>query len=386
MKVAVIGAGCSRFGKRDDVTVQELAYESVKEAMEDAGVTHDDIDLSIVGCVGTRSYELMPAVPVNEYCGFSGKGPMRVEAACATGSAAIGTAYNWIKSGMVDVAIAIGVEKMTEVDTAISLAVGGRAGNYLWEFHQYGTTFPAYYAMHATAHMSRYGTTEEQMALVAVKAHRNAAKNPKAHFQKEIDVEKVLSSRVIAYPLKLYDCSPVSDGASAVILASERRVKELGVDAVWIEGIGYSSDTASMTMRGGFIGLRSSVEAARVAYKMAGIENPVNQLDFATVHDCFTIAEILAYEDLGFCRKGDGGRFVKEGESDFGGVLPVNTFGGLKGKGHPLAATGIAMVYEIFRQLREEAGKLQVDLKNYTALSHNVGGTGHFAWVFIFRR
>ncbi|AGK61190.1 Acetyl-CoA acetyltransferase [Archaeoglobus sulfaticallidus PM70-1] len=385
MKIGIIGVGCSKFGVRD-TTIQELAFEAVKEALDDANITQDDVNISVVGSVGTRNYELMPAVPVNEYCGFSGKGPIRVESACATGSSAVYTAYASIASGVAEVAIAIGVEKMTEVETPVSLAVGGRAGNYLWEFHQYGTTFPAYYAMHASSHMAKYGTTEEQMALVAVKAHRNAVKNPKAHLQKEIDVETVLNSRVIAYPLKLFDCSPISDGASAVILASESKVKELGADAVWIEGIGYSSDTSNMTRRESFVGLKASVEASRMAYRMAKIDNPVNQLDIATVHDCFTIAEIIAYEDLGFCRKGEGGRFIEDGESDFGGKIPVNTFGGLKAKGHPLAATGTAMVYEIVKQLREEAGKLQAEIKNYAGLTHNIGGTGHFAWVFVLRR
>jgi len=385
VKVGVVGVGCSKFGRRE-VTLQELAFEAVDEALKDAGLTQDNIDISIVGCAGTRSYELMPAVPVNEYCGFAGKGPVRVEAACATGSAAIYVAYTSIVSGIADVAIAIGVEKMTEVETAVSLAIGGRSGNYLWEFHQYGTTFPAYYAMHATAHMAKYGTTEKQLSLAAVKAHRNAAKNPKAHFQKEITVEDVLNSRMIAYPLKLYDCSPISDGASAAILASEEKVEELGLDAVWIEGIGYSSDTSNMTRRESFVGLKATVDAAKMAYRMAKIDNPLNQLDLATVHDCFTIAEIMAYEDLGFCRKGEGGKFIESGESDFGGKLPVNTFGGLKAKGHPLAATGVAMVYEIVKQLREDAGSLQVDLKIYRALTHNVGGTGHFCWVFVFGR
>ncbi|MEM2712811.1 MAG: beta-ketoacyl synthase N-terminal-like domain-containing protein, partial [Candidatus Jordarchaeales archaeon] len=185
MRVGVIGVGCSKFGVRRDVTLQEIAFEAVKEAVVDAGVSREDIELSVVGTAGTRSYELMPAVPVNEYCGFAGRGPLRVEAACATGSAAVYAAYSSIKAGLVDVAIAIGCEKMTEVDTATSLAVGGRGGSYLWEFHQYGTTFPGHYAMHASAHMARYGTTEKQMAMVAVKNHRNAARNPKAHFQKE---------------------------------------------------------------------------------------------------------------------------------------------------------------------------------------------------------
>lgn len=387
MKVGVIGVGCSKFGRRDDVTIQELAYEAVKEALDDAELTQDDVDLSVVGSVNTRGYELMPAVPVNEYCGFAGKGPMRVEAACATGAAAVYTACTSIAAGMADIAIAIGVEKMTEVDTATSLAIGGRAGNYLWEFHQYGTTFPGYYAMHASAHMAKFGTSEEQMARVAVKAHRNAAKNPKAHFQKEITVEDVLNSRVITYPLKLYDCSPISDGSSAAILASEEKIKELGIDdVVWIEGIGYASDTANMTNRDSFVGLKATVMAAEMAYRRAGIDNPLKQLDVATVHDCFTIAEIMAYEDLRFCRKGEGGKFVEEGKSEIDGILPVNTFGGLKAKGHPLAATGVAMVYELVRQLREDAGKLQVEIRNGRALLHNVGGTGHFAFVMILGR
>ncbi|MEM1576173.1 MAG: thiolase domain-containing protein [Archaeoglobaceae archaeon] len=385
MKVGVVGVGCSKFGQRD-VTIQELAFEAVSEALKDAQLSQEDIEMSVVGCVGTRGYELMPAVVVNEYCGFAGKGPIRVEAACATGSAAVYTAYSSIKAGIADIAIAIGVEKMSEVDTATSAAIGGRAGNYLWEFHFYGTTFPAYYAMHATAHMAKFGTTEKQMALVAVKAHRNAAKNPKAHFQKEITVEDVLKSRMITYPLKLYDCSPIGDGASAAILASEKAVKEHGFDPVWIESVGYSSDTSNMSMREGYVGLKATRMAAEMAYKGAKVTEPLNSFDLATVHDCFTIAEIMAYEDLGFCKKGEGGKFIENGESDFGGKIPVNTFGGFKAKGHPLAATGVAMVYEVVKQLREEAGNLQVDLKHYRALTHNVGGTGHFCWVFILGR
>ncbi|MBS7246732.1 MAG: thiolase domain-containing protein [Candidatus Jordarchaeales archaeon] len=385
MRVGVIGVGCSKFGVRRDVTLQEIAFEAVKEAVVDAGVSREDIELSVVGTAGTRSYELMPAVPVNEYCGFAGRGPLRVEAACATGSAAVYAAYSSIKAGLVDVAIAIGCEKMTEVDTATSLAVGGRGGSYLWEFHQYGTTFPGHYAMHASAHMARYGTTEKQMAMVAVKNHRNAARNPKAHFQKEVTLEEALASSYVAYPLRLFDCSPISDGAAAAILASEKKIKELGVDnPVWISGVGYSSDTANLSRRKDYGGLMATVAASRMAYKMAGIDNPLKQLDVASVHDCFTIAEIMAYEDLGFCRKGEGGRFIEDGGPDFGGHIPVNTFGGLKAKGHPLGATGVAMVYEVVKQLREEAGSLQVDLKNYRGLTHNIGGTGHFGWVFVF--
>lgn len=384
-KVAIIGVGNSKFGVRSEVTLQELSFEATKEALEDAGITQDDIELSVVGSAGTRLYELLPAVPINEYIGLNGKGPIRVEAACATGSAAVYTAYTSIASGHVDISIAIGVEKMREVDTATSLAVGGRGGNYLWEFHSFGTTFPAYYALYATAHMAKYGTTEEQLAKVAVKAHKYGAMNPKAHFQREVTIDKVLESRVVAWPLKLYDCCPISDGAAAVILASEKRMKELKVETpIRIGSVGFSSDTANMCRRLDYVTLGATVKAAETAYKQVKLD-PLD-IDVATVHDCFTIAEILAYEDLGFCKKGEGGKLIDEGQTELGGKIPVNVDGGLKAKGHPLGATGCSMIYELTKQLREEAGKRQVPLKKYTALAHNVGGTGHYCYVTILRR
>ena len=385
-KVAVIGVGNSKFGDRTDVTLQELAFEAVKEALEDAKMTQKDIELSVVGTAGTRTYELYPAVPVNEYSGFYDRGPIRVEAACATGSAAVYTAYASVACGQVDVAIAIGVEKMREVDTPTSLAVGGRGGNYLWEFHFCGTTFPAYYALYASSHMARYGTTEEQMAKVAVKAHKYGAMNPKAHLQRPITIEDVLKSNVVARPLKLYDCCPVSDGSAAVILASEDKIKEVGGSEtpIWIDAMGYSSDTANICRRPHYVGLEATARASKMAYKQAKLK-PEN-VDVAAVHDCFTIAELMAYEDLGFCEKGKGGELIDEGQTEIGGKIPVNVDGGLKSKGHPLGATGCSMVYELTKQLRGERGKMQVSLRNYTALSHNVGGTGHYCWVTILRR
>lgn len=384
-KVAVIGVGHSKFGVRSDATIQEIAFEAVKDAFEDADIRQKDVELSVVGTAGTRTYELMPAVPINEYAGLEEKGPLRVEAACATGSAAVHTAYVNVASGQVDVAMAIGVEKMCEVDTATSMAVGGRGGNYLWEFHLFGTSFPAYYALHATAHMAKYGTTEEQMAKVAVKAHKYGAMNPHAHFQREITIEKALKSRVITWPLKLYDCCPISDGAAAVILASEDSVKKLKVETpVWVDAIGFSSDTSNICRRHDYVGLRAAVRASQMAYKRAKIAP--QSVDVATVHDCFTIAEIMAYEDLGFCKKGEGGRLLDEGQTEIGGKIPVNVDGGLKSKGHPLGATGCSMIYELTKQLRGEAGKRQVPLKNYVALAHNIGGTGHYAYVTILRR
>jgi acetyl-CoA C-acetyltransferase len=384
-RVAVVGVGMSAFGVRNDVTIQELVWEAVREALDDSGLEQKDIELSVVGTVNTRGYELMPAVVVNEYSGLTGRGPVRVEAACATGSAALWTAYSAVASGQVDVAIAIGVEKMNEVDTATSLAVGGRAGNYLWEFHMYGTTFPAYYAFYATAHMQKFGTTEEQMAMVAVKNHRYASRNPKAHFQFEVTLEEVLKSRPIAWPLKLLDCSPISDGAAAAVLASEDVAGKITDTPVWIEAIGYSSDTSNFTRRPHYLGLEATRKAAEMAYRRSGVEP--RQVEVAEVHDCFTIAEIMAYEDLGWVEKGKGGIFIAEGQSELGGKVSVNLSGGLKAKGHPLGATGLAQIYELVKQLREERERgRQAPLRNYIALGHNVGGTGHYAYVTILRR
>ncbi|MBP1449180.1 MAG: thiolase domain-containing protein [Thermoproteus sp.] len=342
--------------------------------------------LSAVGSVATRDVEPLPAVPVNEYAGLSGKGPLRVEAACATGSAAFTTAYNMVASGFVDVALAVGVEKMNMVDTSTSLAVGGRSGNYMWEYHFYGTTFPGYYALYAIAHMAKFGTTEEQLALVAVKAHKYAAKNPKAHFQYEVTVEDVLKSRPVAWPLKLLDCSPISDGSAAAVLASEDVVRKLHVDTpIWVAGIGYGSDTANIARREDFVSLKATKLAAQMAYKRAGISS--QDVEVAEVHDCFTIAEIMAYEDLGWTEKGKGGKFVEEGQSDIGGKVSVNLSGGLKAKGHPLGATGLAMIYEIVKQLREERERgRQAPLKRYIGLTHNIGGTGHYGYVIVLRR
>lgn len=386
-RVAIVGIGHSKFGVRTDVNMCELAFEAVKPALEDAGVTQADIPFVSVGTVGVWYEEPLPAVAIAEYCGLSGAGLVRCEAACASGSAAVNTAYTAIASGQVDLAMAIGAEKMTEVDTLTAVELIGRAGSYLWEFENFGMTFPAYYALHAVAHMHKYGTTEEDLALVSVKNHKYGAMNPLAHFQREITVEDVFSSHVIAWPLKLYDCCPISDGAAAVVLASEEKVKELGIDTpVWIEAIGYSSGTANLSKRKDYVSLEATVKASRIAYKKAGISP--GDVDVATVHDCFTIAEILAYEDLGFCKKGEGGKMIREGETEIGGRIPVNIDGGLKAKGHPIGATGVSMVVELTKQLREEVkpASRQAPMKNYVALAHNVGGTGHYCYVTILRR
>lgn len=386
--VAIIGVGNSKFGNRNDVNLAELVFEAFKPSLEDAGIRPKDVEFVSLGSVGAGAWyeELLPAVVTAEYCGLTKAGLVRCEAACASGSAAFLTAYWAIASGQAEIALALGLEKMREVDTPTAMEWIGRAGYYLWEFHNFGLTFPAYYAFHATAHMSKYKTTEEDLALVAVKNHKYGAMNPIAHFQKPITVDDVLSSMVVAWPLKLYDCCPLTDGAASIVLASEEAVKKLKIDTpVWISGIGYSSGTANLSKRPDYVGLEASVIAAQMAYKIAGVLP--TQIDAAVVHDCFTIAEIMAYEDLGFCSKGEGAHLLREGQTEIGGKIPVNMDGGLKAKGHPIGATGCSMIYELTKQLREEAeGGRQVPMKNYIALAHNVGGTGHYCYVTVLRR
>lgn len=387
-KVAVIGIGNSKFGVRNDVTISELAFEAVKPALEDAGVASGDIGFVAFGSVGAGAWyeELLPAVTSAEYCGLTKAGLVRCEAACASGSAAFFTAYSAVASGHTDLALAMGAEKMRQIDTPTSMEWIGRAGYYFWEFHNFGITFPAYYALYANAHMAKYGTTEEDLALVAVKNHKYGSLNPIAHLKSKVTVDDVLSSMVIASPLKLYDCCPVSDGSATLVLASEEKVKELKIEMpVWIAGIGYSSGTANLSKRSDFVGLEASVLASRRAYKAANVTP--DQIDFADVHDCFTIAEIMAYEDIGLCAKGEGVKLLREGQTEIGGRIPVNMDGGLKSKGHPIGTTGCSMIYELAKQLRGQAEKgRQVPLKNNVGLAHNVGGTGHYCYVTILKR
>ncbi len=386
-RVAIVGVGHSKYGYRYDVNLQELAWEAIKQALEDAGLDQKSIEYVVYGNVGVWSSEPLPAVAINEYAGLTPTGTMRVEAACATGSAAIKAAYDAVASGMADIAMAVGVEKMNESPTPIVVELIGRAGNYFWEFESFGLTFPGYYALYATAYMAATGATEEDLCRVAVKNHYYAARNPKAHFPREITLEQCMQSRYIAWPLKLYDCSPITDGAAAVILASEELARKITDTPVWIKGVGVASDTSNISRRPDFIVRRGVVEAVKRAYRMAGIdyENAAKQVDLAEVHDAFTIAEILSYEELGFAKRGEGYKLIREGQTYIGGLIPVNVSGGLKAKGHPLGATGVGMAAEIALQLRGEADKgRQVPVKNGVGVANNVGGTGHYAYVFVY--
>ena len=382
-KVAVVGIGHGKFGVRSDASLRELAFEAVKACLDDANISLKEVDSMVTGIAGDEfALGLQPSAQVHDYIGFHPKPNFRVEGACATGSIALRTGIMNVASGLADVVLVVGVEKMTEVPTGIATEIMGKAGDSIWEY-PFGTTFPGYYAMIANAHMAEYGTTEEQLAMVSVKNHYYGSLNPYAQMQKAIDLQKALTSFTVAYPLKLYDCSLITDGAAAVIIASEERAKAISKKPVWIVGSAVATDTLRLGDRKSLTSILAAREAARIAYKMAGV-GPAD-IDVATVHDCFTIAEIVAYEDLGFCERGEGGKLIEAKETYLGGRIPVNVDGGLKSKGHPIGATGVSMAIEITKQLRGEAGERQVKDPEI-GLSHNVGGTGQVVAVHIFRR
>lgn len=386
--VAIIGVGHSKFGTRKDVNIAELCWEALKPAFETTNLEPKDIEFFVVSTLGIWNSEQTVPSLIAEYADLVPKGSMRVEAACASGSAAIRVGYMTIQSGMANIVLVLGIEKMQESPNPTVIELIGRFGSFFWEFENFGLTFPGYYAMYGTAYMIKYGATEEDYAKVAVKNHYYGAKNPYAQFQREINVETVLKSPYIAWPFKLYDCSPITDGSACVILASEEKVKEMGIDEkVWIIAQGVGTGTANLSKREDFTTLPSVVYAAEVAYKIAGIDksDPVKYLDGANVHDCFTAPEIIAYEDLNFCRRGEGVKLIREEQTYIGGKIPVNVDGGLKAKGHPIGATGVSQAVEAYKQLLQKAepGR-QADIVKGRWLTHNVGGTGHYAYVTIY--
>jgi acetyl-CoA C-acetyltransferase len=381
-RVGVIGIGHGRFGRRSDATVQELAFEAFRAAIEDAGIDRQVIDASVIGAVPEYHKQRSVAGVVQEYLDLNPKPTWLTEVACASGSAAVRTGWMAIQSGLHKVVAVIGCQKMTELSTAEILALMGRVGEVQWE-SVFGTTFPSYYAMFANRHMHEFGTTREQLLEVAIKNHHYGALNPNALFRKEITMEKALASDPVASPLCVYDCCANADGAACVILADEERAAEHGDRVVWLDGVGCATASMSVLRRPNLVGLPSAEEAARQAYEMAGIG--AQDVDVADVHDCFTIAEIMAYEDLGFCARGEGGSFIEEKRSYIGGDVAVNVDGGLKAKGHPIGATGVSMAYEIVTQLRGDAGDRQV-LDADVGLTHNVGGIGQYTFVNLFRR
>ncbi len=382
MKVGIIGIGHGKFGRRDDVSVPELAFEPFVSAMDDAGISREDIEATVIGAAPVYMIQRSIAGPVTEYLGLNPQPVWLTEAACSSSAVALRTAYAQIASGMHDLVLVLGVQKMLEQKTAEILKIMGRSGDIQFEA-PFGTTFANYYALYARQHMARYGTTKEQLAAVAVKNHHYATMNPYAMFQKEITLEKALNSRIIASPLHLFDCCANADGAAALIVANEEKAKQLSDTPIWISGLGAATAPFSVLVRPDLTTLSSAVDASKTAYAQAKVSP--SEIDVAAVHDCFTIAEIMAYEDLGFTDKGGGGPLAAEGQTYHDGDIPVNVDGGLKAKGHPVGATGCSQVIEIVKQLRGDAGKRQVEGAE-VGLTHNVGGHGQYCAVHILRR
>jgi acetyl-CoA C-acetyltransferase len=382
--VSIVSAGLSKFGKNEGLYARELFAEAVKEAFDRCPKLEPkrDIKAMFVGHMG-EAYEHQGhmGAAAADWAGLLNIPATRTEAACASSGAALRSGVYAVLSGLADIVMVGGVEKMTHRTTAEVTEYLAMASDYPFE-QWHGITFPALYALMATAHMHQYGTTERQMAQVAVKNHYHGSLNPKAQMQKEITVETALASRLVASPLKLYDCSLITDGASCVVLTKPELANRFTDQPVHIVGSGQASDTIGLYERQSLTSLLAARLAAKTAYDMA-VVTP-DDVDVAEVHDCFTIAEIIAYEDLGFCPEGKGGTLAENGETRLGGRLPVNTSGGLKAKGHPVGATGTAQAYEMYLQLTGQADKRQV--KNAkTGLTHNVGGSGATATVHIYR-
>lgn len=384
-RVAIIGVGQSKFGELWDLSFRDIFLSAGVEALEDAGLEGKEIDAIYVGNMSSGRYLAQEhiAALIADYAGLSELNipSTRVEAADASGGLALRQAYMAVASGIHDVVIAAGAEKVTDVGSDVAMDILSSSADREWEGFV-GANIPSLYAMIARLHMEKYGTSPEDLARVSVKNHKNATMNPKAQFKREITLDVAIKSPFVAEPLRLFDCAPVSDGAAAVILADEKTAREYTDTPVYISACAQASDYLSLQCRKDFVTMNSVVHAARSAYKQAGITP--KDIDVAEVHDSFTIAEIIAYEDLGFVKKGEGKTLIREGVTEIDGGLPVNTSGGLKACGHAIGATGIRQAVEIVMQLRGDAGKRQVDAENGLAL--NVGGTGATAVVSIFSR
>lgn len=382
-RVAIVGVGMSKFGELWDKSFRDIIAEAGLMALEDANMESKDIQ-ALYGATmasGKLIGQEHIAPLIADQMGFKNIPATRVENACASGGTALREAYFAVASGAFDIVAVGGVEKMTDVSTSSATTALGGAGDQEWELFQ-GATFPALYALMARRHMYEFGTTEEQLAMVAVKNHENAYKNKFAQFHNLITVDDVLNSKLVADPLKLLDCSPITDGAAVVILAPLEIAKKYNDAPVEIVASAQASDRIALHDRETLTSLKATQIAAREAYRQAKLEP--KDIQVCEVHDCFTIAEIMAIEDLGFFKKGEGGKATEEGQTKIGGKVAINTSGGLKGCGHPVGATGIKQAVEITWQLRGEAEGRNTNAE--IGMTHNVGGSGATAVVHIFKR
>jgi acetyl-CoA C-acetyltransferase len=377
--VAIIGVGQSDFVRGYEGSIRELSFEAFREAMQDAGITPSQVDASIICSAPEYDKQRSPAGLMAEYLGLNPQPTFAVESVCSSSTTGIRTAYALIKSGLHDVVAVVGFQKMSEISSADSQERMGRGTDIMWE-SPFGTMMPAYYAMHARAHFDTYGSTEKDLALIRVKAAKYGLLNDRAVYRKELTLEQALNADVVASPLKRFDCCANADGSSCIILASAERARAISDKPVWILGLGSATASLSLTGRDSYAGLESARLAALQAYEMASLKP--GDIDVAEVHDCFTIAELMAYESLGFAEPGRGVELIREGETYIGGKIPVNVDGGLLSKGHPIGATGGSQVRTIVLQLRGEADEIQVPGAE-VGLVHNIGGVGIYGNVVI---
>ena len=386
-RVAIIGVGQTAFVRGYPGSIRELAFDGFKECMIDAQVSVKDIDASIVCSAPEYDKQRSPAGVLAEYFGLTPQSTFYVESLCSSSTTGVRLAYSLIKSGLHDTVAVIGFQKMSEISSRESQERMGRGTDVQWE-SPFGTMMPAYYAMFACGHMAKYGTTPEDLALIRVKASTYGQINEKAVYRKAVTLDMFTDpantlSGPVASPLRVGDCCANADGASCIILASEEKAKAICKKPVWVMGIGAASAPVNMTGRKSFAGLEAAENAGQQAYKMAGI-TPKN-VNVAEVHDCFTIAEMMAYEGLGFAKPGEGRNLIRSKETYKEGSIPVNVDGGLLSKGHPIGATGGSQIRTIVLQLRGEAGGMQVKDPEI-GLVHNVGGVGLYANVIILGR
>lgn len=383
-RVAVVGAGCAKFGDRPEASYHDLVVEAAHAALRDAGMDPTSaeglqrIDACWIGTYSPGAQSGKSGTSLADPLRLYGKPITRVENYCATGTDAVRQAVLALASGVYDVALVVGAEKMKDRPVR-GLPLEGRH-----PIIGRGATAPGQFALAATRYMHTFGMPRETLAKVAVKNHANGAKNPLAHMQIEVTEEQVLKAPMIASPFGLYDCCPTTDGAAAVVLARTEVAETMKKGAPRVKGVGLAVTSGRPFHDPGFdyLGFPSTQRAAAEAYAMAGISDAAREIDFAEVHDCFTWTEITNYEDLGFCKKGEGRYLIEEGRTSLTGDKPINPSGGLKSFGHPIGASGVRMVYEVAKQLQGEGGSRQV--KNARlGLAHNVGGPGAVAGVIV---
>jgi acetyl-CoA C-acetyltransferase len=380
-KVCVIGAGSTKYGKLAD-SISDITIQASIEAIDSAGIEPKEIKagyISNVFGVADKQVHLGPVVMSN--LGISERPSLSIESACGSGSVSFREAFANVAAGFYDVVLVTGVEKVTHTGTEWTTTYFSYCSDFFYE-GQAGASFPGLFASMARAYLTEFKATEEDLAMVAVKNHENGFLNPKAHLRKKITVDDVMNSAIVASPLKLYDCCPFSDGASSVILCNEKFAKDHTKDYIRVIGSGRGGSPAALQGREHLTTIPSTKIAAEAAYKMAGITP--KDIDFAEVHDCFTIAEIVDTEDLGFFEKGKGVEGVREGQTARNGSIPINPSGGLKSKGHPIGATGVGQIVEVFDQLTGKAGERTIkDAK--IGLTQNFGATGASCAVHIFQ-